>query len=203
MSASLGCLRLMLLAEACEHHAMLQQKVAHNGNKIILDHSNVQSGPTCPHRTKRKDPHGVKQRKTSRERVSPTSFICEFENIGKCRSDCSGKSLKESESPSKSNSMVCINQSSTSGCYNLRSTKKQKLVGLPNDISSTQKKFLLWKEDFEPTRELFRLVENHNWEAVIKRTKSHPQDTKWRDSSGWFVLHRFVCFLFCFGQIVY
>lgn len=48
----------------------------------------------------------------------------------------------------------------------------------------------LGSDKLDSSRRLFYLVEHKNWIEVKKRTESHPQDAKWRDSLGWTVLHR-------------
>ena len=53
-------------------------------------------------------------------------------------------------------------------------------------------KYALGSKNLITTRRLFFLVEQKKWSEVCSRAKSYPQDARWRDSSGWTVLHRLV-----------
>uniref|UniRef100_A0A7S2LVK8 Uncharacterized protein n=1 Tax=Leptocylindrus danicus TaxID=163516 RepID=A0A7S2LVK8_9STRA len=186
-----NCVRLMLLAEACEQHALsFQLSVCNNDSKICCEHVGVQPYSMIRCRPKRKNLREQLRKPPKRQKVSPISLSCEFENIEVCRSN----SYEEHNLSFITISSTCTKQGPIRGCYNLRSTKKQKCAGLPNEINSKQK-FLqhVGKEDIERTRSLFRLSENRDWDAVIERTKTHSQDAKWRDSSGWYVLQRVIC----------
>lgn len=63
----------------------------------------------------------------------------------------------------------------------------------PFNSSFASNQLTFGSENITPSRKLFLLVEQKDWKQAIMRSRSHPQDARWTDSSWWTVLHRAVC----------